>query len=89
MAIWSPEEDAVVLEAPLSQPAGAVEWLEQDQSLVIASWNGQAQVWSLGAGQPVWQMQLEKDVVSAAAWSPNCTLGVAWLAQPVSSKTSP
>jgi beta-lactamase regulating signal transducer with metallopeptidase domain len=89
LAIWSPEEDAVLLEAPLAQPAGAIEWLEQNQSLVIASWNGQAQVWNLNAGQPVWQMQLEKDVVSSAAWSANCTLGVEWLAQPASSKADP
>jgi hypothetical protein len=89
LAIWSPEEDAVLLEAPLAQPAGAIEWLEQNQSLVIASWNGQAQVWDLNAGQPVWQMQLEKDVVSSAAWSANCTLGVEWLAQPASLKTTP
>jgi beta-lactamase regulating signal transducer with metallopeptidase domain len=89
LAVWSPEEGAPTLELPLSQPAGAVEWLEQNDTLAIASWSGQTQVWSLNTSQPVWQMQLDKDVVSSAAWSPNCTLGIEWLDQPVSLRTDP
>jgi beta-lactamase regulating signal transducer with metallopeptidase domain len=80
LAIWSPDAKTVVLEEPLSAPAGALDWLDQDQRLIIADWNGQAQVWSIAQGGPTWSVQLEKDDVSAAAWSPDCPLLREWTA---------
>jgi beta-lactamase regulating signal transducer with metallopeptidase domain len=80
LAIWSPDAGAIDLEAPLSAPAGALEWLDQDQRVIVADWNGQAQVWSIAQGEPSWSVQLEKDDVSAAAWSPDCPLLTEWTA---------
>lgn len=74
LVVWSPEDDTVLLETPLAEPAGALEWQDQDKTLVIAAWDGGTQVWNATAGEPAWELQLEKDRVSAAAWSPNCPL---------------
>jgi beta-lactamase regulating signal transducer with metallopeptidase domain len=80
LVIWSPDKDAIVLEEPLAAPAGALDWLEQGKTLVIAGWDGQAQVWNIAAESPVWSLQLEKNDVSAAAWSPDCPLALELLA---------
>jgi WD40 repeat protein len=83
LAIWSPEEHLIVLEEPLSFPAGALDWLDEDQRLIIAGWDGQAQVWSIAQSGPMWGVQLEKNDVSAAAWSPDCPLGRGLPAPPI------
>lgn len=74
LLIWSPELSAIVTEQPLAEPAGALDWLGADQTLLIAAWSGQAIVWSVGAGEPRDTWQVGKDDVSAAAWSADCPL---------------
>jgi bla regulator protein blaR1 len=82
LAIWSPAEHAIVLESPLAEPVGAVEWLEGDASLLIAAWSGRAEIWETASGRPLWPAQVEKNLISAAAWSPDCPLAIEWLDSP-------
>jgi hypothetical protein len=35
------------------------------------------------------EIRLEKDAISAAAWSPDCPLVTSWLAEQLSSRTEP
>lgn len=74
LIVWSPAEDIVLHEQSLSMPVGALDWMGQDNSLLIVGWDGQSQIWSLSTKQVVTEMQLDKDQVSAAAWSADCLL---------------
>lgn len=78
--VWSPDENVILAEQLLREPAGAIQWLAQDDALVIADWNGLAQVWRHASREFVSQMQLEKDQISASAWSPDCPLVNQWVA---------
>jgi WD40 repeat protein len=79
LLIWSPQERVILSQQSLANPAGAVEWLGQDEALIIADWNGQSSIWNLATGEkPVNQLTLPKDRVSAAAWSPDCPLIADW-----------
>jgi beta-lactamase regulating signal transducer with metallopeptidase domain len=74
LLIWTPEEGVIVTEQPLAEPAGALDWLGNDQALLVAAWSGQAIVWNIAAGAPGETWQVDKDQVSAAAWSADCPL---------------
>lgn len=74
LVLWSPAEDVVLHEHSLPQPVGALNWMEQDNMLLMVGWDGYSQIWSLSARQVVFEMQLDKDRVSAAAWSADCLL---------------
>lgn len=74
IVLWSPVEDVVLHEQSLQQPVGALDWMGQDRSLLMIGWDGQSQIWSLSTKQVVYEMQLDKDQVSAAAWSADCLL---------------
>jgi dipeptidyl aminopeptidase/acylaminoacyl peptidase len=73
LLIWSPTENIVVREQPLENPAGALAWLGDD-ALLMADWSGQALLWSTRSGKSLGAWQVEKDQVSAAAWSADCPL---------------
>jgi bla regulator protein BlaR1 len=72
--LWSPPEDTLLAEQKLAEPAGALDWLPDDDGLLIAAWNGQGRVWKLATSEFARNFRLEKDAVSAAAWSPDCPL---------------
>ncbi|HVX58976.1 MAG TPA: M56 family metallopeptidase [Pirellulales bacterium] len=74
LVVWSPGERLISPPQPLAQPVGALDWLPNGESLVLADWDGRARVWSVAAETTVGWLTLEKDLVSAAAWSPNCPL---------------
>lgn len=74
LIVWSPSEDVVLHEQSLPHPIGALDWMGRDNALLMVGWDGQSQVWSLSTKQVVSEMQLDKDQVSAAAWSPDCLL---------------
>jgi beta-lactamase regulating signal transducer with metallopeptidase domain len=58
----------------LEKPIGALEWLDEDQSLLLADWQGYCQVWNVKAGRVTKELAVEKDRVSAAHWSADCPL---------------
>lgn len=78
LVIWSPDEGDISAQHTLSEPAGALDWLAGDESLLLAGWDGQGRVWRLGDAAPSGWMALPKEVVSAAAWSPDCPLISSW-----------
>ena len=71
----------MLTEQALTEPAGAIDWLPQDDALVIASWSGQGRVWNVATKEFIREFRLDKDAVSAAAWSPDCPLVTPWLAE--------
>jgi beta-lactamase regulating signal transducer with metallopeptidase domain len=82
LVIWAPEEDVVPVESLLlDAPAGAVQWLTDDTALLVAEWNGRARVWNLATAEPVDELSLAKEAVSAAGWSPDCPLISNWHAR--------
>jgi len=87
--LWSPTEDLVLTEQTLTEPAGAIDWLPQDDALVIASWSGQGRIWNVATKEFIREIRLEKDAVSAAAWSADCPLVTPWLAEQLSNRADP
>ena len=87
--LWSPSQDIVLTEQTLSEPAGAIDWLPQDETLVIASWSGQGRIWNVATKEFIREIRLEKDAISAAAWSPDCPLVTSWLAGELTRRTEP
>ncbi len=80
LLIWSPASGQALAEHSLLAPLGAIDWLSADL-LLLADWQGGATVRNL-AGQSIGpSLQLEKNVVSAAHWSPDCRLITPWDAQ--------
>lgn len=77
LLIWSPEEGRASSYA-LGEPAGAIQWLADDASLLLAGWDGRGQIWRLTDEAPSGWLTLSKDAVSAAAWSPDCPLIPSW-----------
>ncbi|MBI3463643.1 MAG: hypothetical protein HY000_11385, partial [Planctomycetes bacterium] len=45
-----------------------------DEALIIAGWDGRAEVRSARSGEVISEFQINKDAVSAAAWSADCPL---------------
>lgn len=79
LVVWSPTDDVTLRDQSLAQAVGALDWVPSLDGLILAGWDGSARILSLGTGEIVTQFQIEKDLVSAAAWSPDCPL----LNQPV------
>ncbi len=81
LLIYSPGDRLMPEPQPLAEPVGALEWLSSDDSLVLAGWDGRARVWNLSAATPLGWFSIDKNLVSAAAWSPDCPLLSKWQAQ--------
>lgn len=73
LLVWHPADDEVTHRLPLARPAGALAWLGNG-SVIVADWDGMASVWQLETGEIVSRMELDKNSLSAAAWSPDCPL---------------
>jgi hypothetical protein len=56
---------------------GALSWLN-DGSLLIADWSGQSQVFDAATGELTPGLKVQKALVSAANWSPDCPLVMPW-----------
>jgi bla regulator protein BlaR1 len=80
LLVWSPSTGKVDADESLVQPLGALDWLAGDV-LLLADWNGGAIVRHLNGGRPEQSLSLEKDIVSAAHWSPDCHLLTTWQAE--------
>ncbi|HEX5444587.1 MAG TPA: hypothetical protein VFW87_12185, partial [Pirellulales bacterium] len=77
LVIWSPDKGHTASYA-ITAPAGAIEWLADDGSLLLADWDGRGRIWRLAEESPSAWLALSKDAVSAAAWSPDCRLISPW-----------
>jgi hypothetical protein len=71
--VWNPVADAITQRLALDKPAGALSWLGDD-SILAANWDGMASVWQITTGEVSSRMELDKNALSAAAWSPDCPL---------------
>lgn len=74
LVVWAPTEDRVLLNQSLDRPIGAIDWMPQGDMLLVASWDGTAGIMNITTGIVESEMQLDKDRVSAAAWSSDCPL---------------
>ena len=74
LVVWRPHENIVVHRQRLPKPAGAIDWLGEGSNLIVADWSGQGTLWDLDSADVVGQWQVDKTLVSAAAWSPDCPL---------------
>ena len=93
LVVWSLEDDGAITEQSLAHPLGALDWLSAD-ALLVADWKGDASVRHLngdrlsdGHGLEL-RLRLDKNLVSAAHWSPDCRLVSAWDAQQLLSGTA-
>lgn len=73
LLVWNPAADEVTQRFSLDRPAGALDWLGDD-SILTANWDGMASIWQLATGEVSSRMELDKNSLSAAAWSPDCPL---------------
>jgi beta-lactamase regulating signal transducer with metallopeptidase domain len=71
--IWAPAESVLLSDEPLTQPAGALEWLSDD-ALLVADWDGKAVVRNLRGSWPDQPYEVDKQDVSAANWSSDVRL---------------
>ncbi len=74
LVVWSPLDDTVSFDQALPQPVGALDWNDSQNTLIVAGWDGYSQVLSQTTGEVVSVTQVDKDLVSAAAWSADCLL---------------
>ncbi len=74
LLLWDPLENVVIRQQRLEKPAGALDWLGDDRYFVIADWSGRGNLWDVDTGEAAGQWQVDKTLVSAAAWSPDCPL---------------
>ena len=86
LMIWTPASNQIS-EQTLTQPIGALDWLTGD-ALLLADWNGGATVRHLGADRPEQSLTVDKDIVSAAHWSPACRLITTWRADQLLSEAA-
>ncbi|HVW37238.1 MAG TPA: M56 family metallopeptidase [Pirellulales bacterium] len=86
--IWSPADRQSPVVHPLIAPAGALDWLDRD-TLIVAAWDGQTQQVSAATGKPLGWLKLDKNSVSAAAWSPDCPLISKWQAERLVAEIEP
>jgi bla regulator protein blaR1 len=75
--VWDPRSGVRPDEFSLPLPVGALSWLS-DESLLIADWSGQSQVFDAATGELTPGTKVQKTLVSAANWSPDCPLVMAW-----------
>jgi beta-lactamase regulating signal transducer with metallopeptidase domain len=73
LLVWSSVADKITQRLSLDRPAGAIAWLGGD-SVLIANWDGMASVRQLTSGEVTSRIELDKNALSAAAWSPDCPL---------------
>jgi WD40 repeat protein len=73
LLIWNPAADELTHRLSLDRPAGAISWLSAD-SVLAAGWDGMASVWQLDSGEVASRLELDKNSLSAAAWSSDCPL---------------
>ena len=85
LGLWQFSESAAIELHPLAEPLGALDWLDED-SLLVAAWNGDVRVWSAAPGRPLLRFALDKNAVSAAAWSPDCRLAAPWQLEQILAK---
>jgi beta-lactamase regulating signal transducer with metallopeptidase domain len=77
--VWDPRSQIEPEQHVLPQPVGALSWLTES-SLLLANWSGQTQVFQTLTGETTPALKLDKTLVSAAAWSPDCPLLSHWQA---------
>jgi WD40 repeat protein len=70
LVVWDPAEGRIISEESLHRPIGALEWLAAD-TLLLADWEGGANLRSLSSDRSGLQIHLDKNLVSAARWSPD------------------
>ena len=85
--IWDPQTGVKSDEVSLPQPVGALSWLN-DASLLIADWSGQSQVFEAATGGLSPGLKVQKTLVSAANWSPDCPLVTPWQVQELAQGTA-
>ena len=73
LLVWNLAAEEMEQRLALERPAGALAWLGKD-SILVANWDGMASVWQLSRGEVSSRMELDKNALSAAAWSPDCPL---------------
>ena len=73
LLVWNPAANEIMRRFSLDRPAGAITWLGDD-SVLAANWDGMASVWRLSSGEVTSRMEIDKNALSAAAWSPDCPL---------------
>ncbi len=91
LLVWLPGKGVTRLK--VKEPVGALDWLGEDESVLIADWNGRCQIHSVEevregrAGsvsrEPTGHLIVDKDHVSACGWSPDCRLISKWEEQVV------
>lgn len=75
--IWDPNSSDRPDEVSLPRPVGALSWLN-DASLLVADWSGQTQVFDAATSELTPSLKIQKALVSAANWSPDCPLVTSW-----------
>lgn len=80
LLIWDPQSPVQPDQHSLSQPVGALSWLD-DTAILIGRWDGMGQVFRNATGDVSLPLPLDKATVSAAAWSPDCPLVLPWQAR--------
>ncbi|HUY91558.1 MAG TPA: M56 family metallopeptidase [Pirellulales bacterium] len=88
LALWSPGDDAPLELHGFGDPIGALDWLDDD-SLLLAAWDGESLTFSVSLGKPLARLRLDKNSVSAAAWSPDCRLVAQWQAERLVAEVDP
>jgi hypothetical protein len=78
LIVWSLDERQPPVSQSLPESVGALNWLTDGETLLLAAWDGQARLWSATAGGPRGRFSIDKDAVSAANWSPDCPLVTNW-----------
>jgi len=81
LVVWSLDERQPPEPQPLGESVGALEWLDDGETLLLAAWNGEARLWSVIASKSQGLFSIGKDAVSAANWSPDCPLVTPWQAE--------
>jgi WD40 repeat protein len=79
LQIWDRHENVLTSDEPLERPVGALAWLSDD-ALLIASWDGQGLVRNLRGNSSDQVITLDRELVSAANWSPDVRLVPTWRA---------
>jgi WD40 repeat protein len=77
--IWDPRSTVQPDEYSLARPVGALSW-HDGSSLLVADWSGDCQVFEAATGELTPAGKVQKILVSAANWSPDCPLVTRWQA---------
>lgn len=74
LLLWTVDQEAPAVEIALDKPGGALTWLAEDRELLVASWDGEGQLWDVESQTASVRVALGREVVKAANWSPDCPL---------------